>query len=86
MPAVVVTWLDAHSIHEFQEEDDMGVQHKARVVQSVGWLFRHDETGVTIAGCYDDEGIYDRHLFVPAGMVLSVQKIGRGPSPNPTQA
>jgi hypothetical protein len=71
---VIVVWDDAHgSAHREVTEDDM--PHRPTIMQTVGWLLRHDETGVSIANeycCDADSTCYRGHTFVPAGMIRSV--------------
>lgn len=71
---VVVSWDDAHgSAHREVTEDDM--PHRPVVMQTLGWLLRDDEKGVSLANelATDmDSTCYRGHTFVPRGMVRSM--------------
>lgn len=71
---VIVVWDDAHgSAHREVTEDDM--PHRPLVMQTIGWLLRQDELGISIANeyCSDAESAcYRGHTFVPIGLIRSV--------------
>ena len=78
MRLVKVTWLDAHAGMDFVDKKDLDEKHQPRVVESVGWLYRKDDAGITIVGCSDNEESFDRQLFVPACMIQNVTVFGAG--------
>lgn len=74
---VVVTWNDAWSCAEAYTASDVAAEHRPQVTRSAGFLVRSDRVGVSIAGCVDmrdGETFYDRVLFIPRGMVVSVRR------------
>lgn len=73
MKVVEVVWHDAHGKDDFAALSDVLVDHKPRVVSSVGYLLKRDADGVTIARCLDDQDDVDGHLFVPTCMIVKVR-------------
>lgn len=73
-PFVVVAWRDAHAnaISWFSEHE---IPHAALEVQSVGWLLREDEAGITVAAEYCGDATWRGVSFVPRGMVVSVSPV-----------
>lgn len=72
---VAVTWLDAwgdtagdatpENVHE---------KHRPAIMQTVGWLLRDDEVGVSIFCERDTEdGSYRGRTFIPRGMIKTVE-------------
>ena len=75
---VVVTWNDAYGDAMQQVWAGDELNHRPVVVQSVGFLIREDEIGVTIFQDYiDDSGepAFRGKQFIPRGMVISVQTL-----------
>ena len=50
---ILVTWLDHAAIGGWEEVSKF---HGPSTVHSVGWLYREDKKGITIAACYSPEG------------------------------
>jgi hypothetical protein len=77
-PLVVLTWNDACGTATaiYNEEKD----HQPTVMRTAGWLLKADKVGVSIACERYDEGdgkeAFRGHTFIPAGMVVSVKKVG----------
>jgi hypothetical protein len=73
---VVVKWSDAHgnTLSAFSEHE---IPHAAVEVQSVGWLLRDDEKGVSIAAEYCGDATWRGVSFVPRGMILDVKPVVR---------
>ena len=71
LPIVIVTWDDAHG-SATKDVTERELPHAPTRMQSIGWLLRDDETGVSIGTevFYEDGVAYFRgHTFVPRGMV-----------------
>lgn len=73
-PLVTVRWNDAHTT-EAAQYAPADVPHAPLVIETVGWLLRHDTSGVSIASERLDNSQYRGYTFVPAGMVVSVTPI-----------
>lgn len=80
-PIVCVTWLDAHGAARSTDVYAIGdVPHKSTPVRTYGVLLKHDTDGVSLASEEFPETEECRnYTFIPAGMVLSVEKL-RHPS------
>ena len=73
-PLVVVTWNDAWiDGTEPVLMSEVHIEHKPKVITTIGWLLKDDERGVSIA-CehYDDDKTFRGRTFIPRGMVQSV--------------
>jgi hypothetical protein len=68
---VVVTWNDA-----WQADEGEKIAHRPFVQRSCGFLVKSDKTGVTLAGCIDEDGTMYRGLFVPRGVIVRVERVG----------
>ena len=68
-PLVIVRWNDAHA-GGHEQYDSASVPHAPIVIETVGWLLRDDETGVSVASELLDSGNYRSYTFVPRGMVI----------------
>lgn len=69
-------WGDAHE--SVSPHDHVDLKHKATVMQSVGWLMRDDEAGLSIFNerCLDQgEESYRGRTFIPRAMVRSVTPV-----------
>lgn len=87
-PLVIVTWNDAHgdSGSAFSEHE---IPHAPIVIDSVGWLLREDDAGVTVAAEFCHDGTWRGVTFVPRGMIQAVRPATRArtrrksPAPSP---
>ena len=78
---VLVEWADAHADSGWTSVSELST--KPEKVMSVGWVVKHDERGITIAGDRGTNhrkrmkasGQVNRPLTVPAGMILHVWEI-----------
>jgi hypothetical protein len=75
-PFVIVVWDDAYGgAHTPTAEADMAAGHTPLVVQTIGWLLRDDDKGISLFNeRYDDEGttLWRGRSFIPRGMIRSV--------------
>lgn len=73
---VSVEWLDAWVDGSDQVSvGDPDPHHHALLMQTIGWLVREDESGVSIFNerCLDEgDGSYRSRTFIPRGMIQSV--------------
>lgn len=76
---VLVVWDDAHAdASEALSLDDVAVKHRAATFQTVGWLLRNDELGVSVANerCLDQgDEVYRGRTFVPKSLVRSITPV-----------
>ncbi len=79
-PLVIVKWNDAHA-GGHEQYDIASVPHAPMVIQTIGWLLREDEAGISVASELLDSGNYRSYTFVPKGMVVSVTTVN-----SPTQS
>jgi hypothetical protein len=96
LPLVIVRWDDAQSssVKVITENDPVTNYHAPAVMETLGWLLRDDEKGVSIANeVYRDEGVrhYRGHTFIPRGMNpivtnVSVKRSQKRAKPRPSQA
>jgi hypothetical protein len=70
---VEVTWRDAHQSFETISTEDLGDFHRPCITRSVGYQLLRDSVGISLAGCEDEDGDWDRPLFIPAGMIVTVR-------------
>lgn len=76
-PIVVVQWEDADAgspTTAYAESEIEGV-HRTTLCETVGYLLRHDDRGVTVFDdAYEDGGQFwfRGRTFIPAGMVKAV--------------
>ena len=84
-PLVTVKWNDAHGAGrptDYYNADE--IPHRPMVMDTVGWLLRDDDTGVSVACEYCAEDKTWRGVaFIPRGMVVSVTPVKR-PRRKPT--
>lgn len=77
-PIVIVRWNDAQSsaTHVFKEGEDMNY-HKPMVMETLGWLLKDDEQGVSVMNeAFSEEGLnYHGHTFVPRSLILSTEVV-----------
>lgn len=74
---VEVVWDDAHG-DALRIVSDIDLPHRPTVMQTMGWLLRDDEVGVSVANerCLDDgDDSYRGHTFIPRSLVRSVTVI-----------
>lgn len=74
---VVVRWKDAWV--DGNEPVTLGAEvattHKPKVIVTVGWLLREDESGVSVANeHYDDENVYRGRTYIPREMIVSLER------------
>lgn len=76
LPLVQVIWDDAHAdASESLTRDDVLLKHRAAVFQTVGWLLREDEKGISVANerCMDEgDEVYRGRTFVPKSLIRSI--------------
>jgi hypothetical protein len=79
MRIIKVTWNDAWQggFEEFTRKQ-VRKAHGAFVQTSVGYEAAADKTGITLAGCVDEDGAFHRVLFIPRGMVKTVTVLANG--------
>lgn len=71
----MVEWRDAYSYNEQWKAVDE-IDQEPIIVQSVGFLMPDAKEGyVVIAQSDDGEGELDGFLFIPSGMVISLQVV-----------
>ena len=78
-PLVIVEWLDANAtqLSSFEEHE---IPHAPMTAQTLGWLLRDDEKGVSVAGeFFETDKTWRSVTFVPRGMVVRVRSVGRSP-------
>src|SRR5687767_7198376 len=75
-PLVIAVWEDAHTSGiELVTVDSVKDNHHPEVMQTVGWLIRDDEKGISIANerCTDNgEDYYRGHTFILRSLIRSV--------------
>ena len=76
---VLVVWDDAWGdAHESVSLEDAHLKHRPTVMQTVGWLLRDDEQGVSLFNerCLDQgEESYRGRTFILRAMVKSVMPV-----------
>jgi hypothetical protein len=75
MKLIEVTWRDAHSSFETLSADELEDFHKPCITRSVGYELRNDPDGISLAGCEDEDGEWDRPLFIDRGMIVNVREL-----------
>ena len=75
-PYVELKWNDAHADNDFNSPKKLKKKHEPRVVTTVAIQYKRNKAGITIIRDYDDQGEGDGRLFVPAGMIVSVRRLG----------
>jgi hypothetical protein len=72
----VVIWDDAHSKGaDYVSQATLHEAHMPTVMQTLGWVLRDDQVGVSIANerCMDDgEDYYRGYTFIPRSLIKSV--------------
>jgi hypothetical protein len=75
-PLVLAVWEDAHTSGiELVTLDSVKDNHRPEVMQTVGWLIRDDDKGISVANerCSDNgEDYYRGHTFILRSLVRSV--------------
>lgn len=71
---VKVIWLDAHasSTTAYAEHE---IPHSAIEIQTVGWLLRQDDAGISVANEYCADATYRGYTFVPTALIKSVEDV-----------
>jgi len=87
-PIVVVRWNDAQSsaTHVFKESEDQNF-HRPCVMETLGWLLRDDEEGVSVMNeVFSEEGLnYRGHTFIPRSLVVEMRVVKKPRQPKPKQ-
>jgi hypothetical protein len=72
----ILVWDDAHGKGaDYVSHSTLHESHRPTVMQTLGWVLRDDEVGVSIANerCMDDgEDYYRGYTFVPRSLVKSL--------------
>lgn len=72
---VEVTWRDAHQSFETLSADELGDFHCPCITRSVGYELLNDSVGISLAGCVDQDATWDRPLFIPARIIVTVREL-----------
>lgn len=72
LPLVIVEWLDAWTNELGVTVEDVGASHRPVKVQTIGWLLKDDEVGVSLANEHFDDGSYRGRTFILRSMIASV--------------
>jgi acyl-coenzyme A synthetase/AMP-(fatty) acid ligase len=73
LPIALIEWGDAWASQDGHTAEALDNEHAPKRQSSVGFLYRQDKHGVMLVGCMTDDDAFDRVLFIPAGMVVSVK-------------
>lgn len=75
LPLVVIEWDDAWiDATEPISLSEVHVQHRPKVIVTLGYLLLSDSIGVSVAAeYYKDEDVYRGRTFIPRAMVRSVK-------------
>lgn len=69
-----IEWLDAVSQDPWHEQSDIDL--KPALIKSVGTVFEHTLTHITLAANYDSENdSYSCMICVPNGMVQNIKRL-----------
>lgn len=72
LPLVIVEWTDAWGDNEVAiSMEDVESHHRALIVETMGWLLREDENGVSLANEVYNSNFRGR-TFIPRGMIKSI--------------
>lgn len=83
-PLVIVTWNDAWgNAHEDVNPQDVAEGHKPTVMQTVGWLLREDDLGVSLFVERAVEGSYRGRTFIPKAMIKEIKPVIKPRKPRP---
>lgn len=74
-PLVYVEWDDHHSDDAWQKVEEW--DHSPAQCFSVGWLFKEDERGITIIGCYGDQVGNMQYILKPCITKMTVLRKAR---------
>lgn len=74
LPLVIVEWNDAWTDGaEPVLASEAHIEHRPKVIVTLGWLLKDDDTGVQIASeHYKDDSTYRGRTFIPRGMIRDV--------------
>lgn len=76
---VTVKWDDAWGdAHESVSPSDVGEKHKPTLMETVGWLLKDDDSGVSLFNerCLDQgDGSYRGRTFIPKAMIVSITPV-----------
>ena len=75
-PLVIVRWNDAHTA-EATQYAVADVPHSPLVIETVGWLLRDDDAGISLVSERLDNAQYRGYTFVPRGMVVEGREVTR---------
>lgn len=82
-PLVKAFWNDAWSPQANISMKPEDIPHKPVKATTVGWLLREDSSGITIASEECDDGEYRGLTFIPAGMLVRTERVGKGVKKKP---
>lgn len=73
-PLAVVEWNDAWiDGNDPVTLSEVHVEHKPKVIITLGYILRDDDSGISLANeYYEDESVYRGRTFIPRGMIKSV--------------
>ena len=71
LPLALVVWNDAWTDESATTLDTVAAKHRPEPINTLGWILRDDDVGITIANEYYDN-TYRGRTFIPRGMVLTV--------------
>ena len=78
----ILFWADAQaSSTDVITENNIATKHKPIVMETIGWVIRDDEEGVSICNERFKEGgelQFRGHTFVPRSLVLKIKKARGG--------
>lgn len=82
---VKVTWLDAQAsaTNAYAEYE---IPHAPIEINTLGWLLRQDEHGVSIANEWCTDATYRGLTFIPHGMIKAVEDIIKVPKKRKSRA
>ena len=73
LPLVIVEWNDAVNWDSPVSLSDVTGCHRPEVVQTLGWVLKDDEVGISLATEYYDES-YRGRSFIPRAMIITVTR------------
>ena len=93
---IVLLWKDAHTSTDEFSITELNDKHRPWQIETVGWLLRNDEEGVSLANEKTGSDTFRGHTFVLKSMVVSVKpyktprkrksKSSPTPTPHPPEA
>lgn len=82
-PLVRVKWQDAYSGAANRAFEESEIPHEILDVETIGWLLKDDEKGVSLACEYLSDKTWRGHTMVPRPMVISVEPLVAPPRKRP---